>query len=85
VYQERRFGSCEDGHKIGYIIGYKEMIGRSGHNPCGHQFAYVDRVRGADIIRCCTCDWFKVIKGRPARKTDMPYKEFVRRKVEFNG
>lgn len=58
---------------------------RSETLPCKHKIAYVDIVLGANIIRCCSCDWFKVITGRPARKTDLTYNEFVKNKNEFNG
>jgi hypothetical protein len=56
---------------------------RSGELPCNHKFAYIDVMLGINIIHCCSCNWFKEIKGRPIRKTDMTHKEFTQLKEDF--
>ena len=53
--------------------------------PCNHEFAFVDTLLGVEIIRCCSCDWYKTKKDEKHRETDLSFEEYLRRKTEFNG
>ena len=55
---------------------------RVGKLPCQHSFVYIDVLAKVNIIHCTTCNWFKEIKGRPIRKTDLSYQEFIERRQD---
>jgi len=58
---------------------------RSGKLPCGHEFVFIDILLGVNIIKCCSCNWFKEKKDESFRKTDLSLEEYTKRKTEFNS